>query len=123
MKTEVGRIAGMLISEDENITPLQKKMAEISRLSTIVGVTVVSGLAVSFVKFTIPLKYVKDMGGGKVSEVAVQTMLDKIAPNLLPALFTAFIFYLIRKFKWNTYKLILLTLVIGIVGSYIGFIG
>ncbi|KPG74218.1 calcium-translocating P-type ATPase, PMCA-type [Enterococcus sp. RIT-PI-f] len=36
MKTEVGRIAGMLISEDENTTPLQKKMAEISKLLSII---------------------------------------------------------------------------------------
>ncbi|WP_461202578.1 calcium-translocating P-type ATPase, PMCA-type [Enterococcus sp. N342-3-1-2] len=36
MKTEVGRIAGMLISEDENITPLQKKMAEISKILSII---------------------------------------------------------------------------------------
>ncbi|WP_430610402.1 calcium-translocating P-type ATPase, PMCA-type [Enterococcus sp. DIV0876] len=36
MKTEVGRIAGMLISEDENTTPLQKKMAEISKILSII---------------------------------------------------------------------------------------
>jgi len=104
------------------IDALSEKMAAISRLATIVGVTVISGLAVSFVKVNIPLKYAKDMGGGKINEVAVQTVLDKIAPNLLPALFTLLVFYIIRKYKWNTYKLIILTLVIGIIGSYFKFL-
>ena len=43
MKTEVGRIANMLMSEDDNETPLQKKMAEISKVLSAVclGVCVV----------------------------------------------------------------------------------
>lgn len=36
MNTEVGRIANMLISEDNNTTPLQRKMAEISKLLSII---------------------------------------------------------------------------------------
>lgn len=36
MKTEVGRIANMLISEEDNTTPLQQKMAEISKLLSII---------------------------------------------------------------------------------------
>lgn len=36
MKTEVGRIANMLISEDDNTTPLQRKMAEISKILSII---------------------------------------------------------------------------------------
>ncbi|WP_373134854.1 calcium-translocating P-type ATPase, PMCA-type [Enterococcus durans] len=36
MNTEVGRIANMLIAEDNNTTPLQRKMAEISKLLSII---------------------------------------------------------------------------------------
>lgn len=36
MNTEVGRIANMLISENDNTTPLQRKMAEISKLLSII---------------------------------------------------------------------------------------
>lgn len=36
MNTEVGRIANMLITEDNNTTPLQRKMAEISKLLSII---------------------------------------------------------------------------------------
>lgn len=36
MKTEVGRIANLLITEDDNTTPLQQKMAEISKMLSII---------------------------------------------------------------------------------------
>lgn len=36
MKTEVGRIANLLITEDDNTTPLQQKMAEISKILSII---------------------------------------------------------------------------------------
>lgn len=51
MDTEVGRIANMLISEDENTTPLQQKMAEISKLLSI------ACLGVCIVMFVVGLLY------------------------------------------------------------------
>lgn len=105
------------------VETLSEKMAAVSRLSSIIGITVVSGLAVTFVKLSIPLKYVSKMPDGKLQEIAVQSILDKIMPKLLPGVFTLIMLYLIRKRKWNTYKLIALTLVIGILGSYLGIIG
>lgn len=106
----------------EYIESLSDKMASISRLAAIVGITVVSGLAVSFVKITIPLKYSATLPDGSVNEIAFQTILDKITPNLLPALFTLFIFYLVRNKKWNVYQLLALTLAIGMIGSVVGVI-
>lgn len=104
------------------IESLSEKMASISRLAAIVGITVVSGLAVSFVKINIPLKYIATLPDGSINEIAFQTILDKITPNLLPALFTLFIFYLVRNKKWNVYKLLGLTIVIGMIGSVLGII-
>ncbi|MGZ7257938.1 PTS system mannose/fructose/sorbose family transporter subunit IID, partial [Streptococcus pyogenes] len=37
-------------------------------------------------------------------------------------LFTLLMFYLIRQKKWTTYKLVILTVVIGIVGSWLGIL-
>ncbi len=51
MKTEVGRIANMLISEDDNTTPLQRKMAEISKMLSILC------LGICVVMFVIGLLY------------------------------------------------------------------
>lgn len=49
-------------------------------------------------------------------------MLDKIAPALLPALYTFLMFYLIKNKKWITYKLVILTVIIGILGSWLGIL-
>lgn len=54
--------------------------------------------------------------------VTIQGMLDKIAPALLPALFTLLMYYLIKNKKWTTYKLVLLTVLIGIIGSWLGIL-
>ena len=103
------------------IDPLSEKMAQISSIASMIGVTVISGLAVSFVKIKVGIQYVTTIDGAE-KIVSIQEMLDKIAPSLLPALFTIFVFYLIKKKKWTTYKLIGLTLVLGILGSVLGIL-
>lgn len=104
------------------IDTLSEKMAQISSIASMIGVTVISGLAVSFVKINVGIQYVASMPDGGEKIVSVQEMLDKMAPSLLPALFTIFVFYLIKKKKWTTYKLIGLTLVLGILGSVLGIL-
>ncbi|EJT6341037.1 PTS system mannose/fructose/sorbose family transporter subunit IID [Clostridium perfringens] len=99
------------------IDVLSEKMAQISAVASMIGVTVISGLAVSFTKIQIAYKYTAQMPDGAEKVVSIQEMLDKIAPALLPALYTIFIFYLIKKRKWTTYHLVILTIVLGILGS------
>ena len=99
------------------IETLSEKMAQISAVASMIGVTVISGLAVSFTKINIAYQYVGSMPDGGEKIVSIQEMLDKIAPALLPALYTIFVFYLIKKRKWTTYQLVGLTIVLGILGS------
>lgn len=106
------------------IDKLSEQMATISNIASIVGVTVISGLAVSFVKIKVPLQF----AAGEVTSdsqkiVSIQGMLDKIAPALLPVLYTLLMYYLIKQKKWTTYRLVILTIVIGLVGSYFGILG
>ena len=103
------------------IDTLSEKMAQISSIASMIGVTVISGLAVSFVKIKVGIQYIATIDGAE-KIVSIQEMLDKIAPSLLPALFTIFVFYLIKNKKWTTYKLIGLTLVVGILGSVLGIL-
>ena len=56
------------------------------------------------------------------AKLAIQEMIDAIAPRLLPVLFTGLIFYLIKVKKWTTYKLVILTIVIGVVLSLLHII-
>lgn len=104
------------------IATLSSKMEQISSLAGMIGVTVISGLAVNFVKISTPIKYVAKMPGDAEKVVAIQDMINAIAPKLLPALFTLLIFYLIKKYKWSTYKLVILTIIVGILLSVLGLI-
>ena len=49
-------------------------------------------------------------------------MMDAIAPKLLPVLYTGLMFYLIKKKKWTTYKLVILTIIVGVVLSVLGIL-
>ncbi|KEI00769.1 PTS system mannose/fructose/sorbose family transporter subunit IID [Clostridium botulinum] len=104
------------------IETLSDKMSQISKVASMIGVTVISGLAVSFVKISTPIKYVGLMPDGGKKIIEIQKMLDKIAPKMLPALFTIFIFYLIKKRKWTTYKVVGLTIVLGVICSVLGIV-
>lgn len=105
------------------IATLSEKMEQISSVASMIGVTVIAGLAVNFVKISTPIKYVAAMPDNQEKIVAIQEMLDAMAPSLLPVLFTGLIFYLIKKKKWSTYQLVMLTIVIGIVLSALKLIG
>ena len=49
-------------------------------------------------------------------------MLDKVAPALLPILYTMLMYYLIKKKNVTTYWLVLLTVVLGVVLSFFGIL-
>lgn len=105
------------------IDKLSERMSVISRAANIVGVTVISSLAATQVKITIPYTFAPDkVTSASQKIVTIQGMLDKIAPAMLPVLYTLLMFYLIKHKKWTTYKLVILTVVIGIIGSWLGLL-
>ena len=65
------------------IATLSTKMEQISNIASMIGVTVISGLAVNFVKISTPIQYVANMPGDQQKVVAIQEMIDAIAPKLL----------------------------------------
>ena len=103
------------------IDKLSEQMATISRIANIIGVTVIAGLAATSVKIMVPITFAAGevKADAKQSIVSIQGMLDKVAPALLPALFTLLVYYLIKEKKWTTYKLVILTVIIGIIGSWL----
>ncbi|MBT9775950.1 PTS N-acetylgalactosamine transporter subunit IID [Clostridium sp. MCC353] len=105
------------------VESLHSKMEQVSDVAGMIGVTVIAGLTVNFVKITTPLAYTASLSGGEVSSVYIQNMLDAVAPNLLPVLYTGLIFYLIKVRKWNVYRLVGLTVAAGIALSALGIIG
>lgn len=105
------------------IDTLSEKIEQISEAANIVGVTVIAGLAATFVKMNVDISF----AAGEVTEagqaqVNIQALLDKIAPALLPVLYTILMYHLIKNKKWNTYRLVILTVILGIALSMLGIL-
>ncbi|MDF7683559.1 PTS system mannose/fructose/sorbose family transporter subunit IID [Lactobacillus sp. ESL0679] len=103
------------------IDTLSDRMAALADIASTVGLTVISGLSVSFVKVNLGLKYSAQIKG-KTQLVTVQAFLDKIMPYMLPLLLIFFVYWLITKKKWTAYKIILLLLVVGVALSAMGIL-
>ena len=105
------------------ITELSGYMEQISTVAGMIGVTVISGLAVNFVKISTPLQYVAQISETEQSVVSIQSMLDAMLPSLLPVLFTGLVFWLIKKKKWTTNRLVVMTVILGVLLSALGILG
>lgn len=101
------------------IDTLSDKMQAISEIASNIGLTVIAGLSVSFVKVNLAWQYTQKIDGDK-QVVAVQTVLDKIMPYMLPIALTYFVYWLITKKKWTVYKVVILLFVAGILLSVLG---
>ena len=127
-------IAPLLFLICENVTllaiklvmgdKLSEKMGVISEAASMIGVTVIAGLAATFVKMNVAITFSAGAieEGVKQSTVDIQAMLDKVAPALLPVLYTALMYYLIKKKGITTYWLVLITVVIGVALSCLGIL-
>lgn len=106
------------------IDKLSEKMEVISEAAGMIGVTVIAGLAATFVKMNVAITFAAGevQEGVKQSTVNIQAMLDKVAPALLPVLYTLLMYYLIKKKGMTTYKLVLITVVLGILLSVTGIL-
>ena len=104
------------------IDKLSEKMGVISDAAGMIGVTVIAGLAATFVKMKVALTFAAGevQEGVKQSVMDIQGMLDKIAPALLPILYTMLMYYLIKKKHVTTYWLVLITVVLGVLLSVLG---
>lgn len=98
------------------LNQMEKIGGELSRAAGIMGMTVVGGLIASYVTLSTKLEIVS---GEAV--VNIQTdMLDAIMPNLLPMLYTLFIFFLIHSKKKSPTILIVITIGFCLLGSFAG---
>ncbi|XDY98036.1 PTS system mannose/fructose/sorbose family transporter subunit IID [Bacillus manliponensis] len=94
------------------ISSLKENTKKIAHAASIVGLTVVGALIASFVKLESSLV----IHAGK-AEIALQKdLLDKVMPNLLPLAYTLLMYYLLKK-GFSPVKLIIITVIIGIIGK------
>lgn len=93
-------------------------ISKISDLAAIAAYTIVGGFIPALVVINIPIEIVN---GDTV--LSIQETLDGLVPGLLGVLYTLLMYWLITKKKVSAIKLILITMVIGIVGVYLGILG
>ncbi len=103
------------------IEQMDTMMSKITDFATKIGVAVIAGLSVSMVKIYTPLNYVSAVGDESQTHY-VQEMLDAILPNMLPLIFVSIMFYLIKKKGLTTTKLVIITVIVGIILANIGLI-
>jgi mannose/fructose/N-acetylgalactosamine-specific phosphotransferase system component IID len=89
----------------------------------ILGLIVLGGFIPSIVKIVTTLHYAsKGVAGGKAAApVTVQSQIDQVLPFLLPVLLTAFIYFLLKRFRLNPIWAIVVLFAIGLTLGGLGW--
>lgn len=89
-------------------------MEKITKAATIVGLMVIGGMSAQMVKLETVLSF-----NFADSTIMIQDYIDQIFPLLLPLLYTLWMFDLLKNKKKSSMFLLGITILIGIVGSYL----
>lgn len=90
---------------------------KVGHAASIVGMTVIGALVATYVRLGTPLEIT---AGDAVVKLQAD-VLDKLMPAFLPLLYTLAMYALIRR-GWSPLRLIVITVVLGIVGKFAGFL-
>ncbi|MBQ4668100.1 PTS N-acetylgalactosamine transporter subunit IID [Aeromonas hydrophila] len=90
---------------------------KVGHAASIVGMTVIGALVASYVRLGTTLEIT---AGDAVVKLQAD-VLDKLMPAFLPLLYTLAMYGLIRR-GWSPLRLIVITVVLGIVGKFAGFL-
>lgn len=99
----------------DGISKLTKNAKEFTRAATVLGMIVVGALIASYVSVTLATPEYLSMSG----TIDIQSILDSIMPCLLPLVLTFFMYGLVKK-NVSPMMNILILVVIGIVGGFLG---
>lgn len=99
------------------IATMKEQTKRISHAASIIGLTVVGGLIASMIK----LKLAWVITLGQASIPLQEKVFDAILPNILPFGYTLLMYYFLRK-GFSPVKLILITIIIGLIGKGLGIL-
>jgi len=94
------------------ISSLKENTKKVAHAASIVGLTVVGALIASFVKLESNLV----IHAGQAKIALQKDLLDKVMPNILPLAYTLLMYYLLKK-GLSPVKLIIITVIVGIIGK------
>ena len=110
-------------SGEKFMSNISNVMANIVKIASMVGITIISALAITYTKVHINLGYtttVISQGIIAYKSIGVQEVLDKFLPLLLPIILVSFIFFMMTKHNWTIYTALIFILVMAITGSAYG---
>ncbi|MGL6052500.1 MAG: PTS N-acetylgalactosamine transporter subunit IID [Aeromonas salmonicida] len=99
------------------IPVIKANTRKVGHAASIVGMTVIGALVATYVRLGTTLEIT---AGDAVVKLQAD-VLDKLMPAFLPLLYTLAMYALIRK-GWSPLRLIVITVVLGIVGKFAGFL-
>lgn len=99
------------------ISKLKNFTQAFSHAASIVGVMVVGGLIASYIRLSLTASVA---AGDAVVNIQAD-VIDAVMPKLLPFAYTMLMYRLIKK-GFSPVKLVLITMVIGVIGHYLGLI-
>lgn len=91
---------------------------KITDIASIAAYMIVGG----FIPLLVEIKCPITIGEGE-SVLIIQEVLDSLAPGILGLAYTGLMYYLIQKKKISAIPLIFITMIVGILGVYMGFLG
>jgi mannose PTS system EIID component len=102
------------------------RLTRITEMVTIMGMVVIGGFIPSIMaKIQTPIQYVQKVsiqGQTHTQTVALQSTLDQIVPYLLPVLFVALAYWLLRGLKLSAVWVLVILFVVGFVLSLLGIL-
>ncbi|MGM9887248.1 MAG: PTS galactosamine transporter subunit IID [Lactococcus sp.] len=99
------------------INQINENMGPISHAANVLGVTVIGGLIASYVQISVLTKI--NIASGHSLSIQTQ-FFDRIFPNLLPLMYTFFLFWLLKNKNISPIMLIVITFIISIILSWLG---
>lgn len=90
---------------------------KVAHAAAIVGITVIGALVATYVRLSTTL----EINAGEAVVKLQGDVIDKLMPAFLPLVYTLLMYALVKR-GWSPVKLILFTMVLGVVGKYAGFL-
>lgn len=94
---------------------LTSNAKEFTRAASMLGVFVVGALTSNYGGTTVNI----EIANGD-SPIVIQDILDGVLPKMIPLALTLLLFFLMKKKGWKPVQCILLLLIIGLVGAFVG---
>lgn len=94
---------------------IKSNTQKVGHAASMVGMTVIGALVATYIRLNTTL----EITAGDAIVKVQQDVIDKLMPAFLPLVYTLFMYYLVKR-GWSPLRLVILTVVLGIGGRFLG---